>query len=134
MYRNEKPRQLVTGRAYGNTTASRAGDFYNKPWNAPLQAPSREGKLTISVLDWKPLERNTLRGFATIMVKELQLAIRDCAVHERDGKRWVQLPSKPQIERTGNTIKNEAGKVQYVPILEFGTRKIADAFSARVLE
>jgi len=86
------------------------------------------------VLAWKALERNTLRGFATVVVKELQLVIHDVAIHERDGKRWIGLPSKPQLDRDRNTIKNEAGKVQYTPVVEFGSRKVADAFSARVLE
>jgi hypothetical protein len=103
-----------------------------KAFPAPVQTPS---KLTVAVLDWKSLERNTLRGFANVVVKELQLVIRDVAIHERDGKRWVQLPGKPQIDRDGNTIRDPAiGRIKYVPVLEFGSRRVADAFGQRVLE
>ena len=112
-------------------TALRAGNSQHNTRPAPVQTPS---KRTVAVLAWKALERNTLRGFVTVVVKELQLVIHDVAIHERDGKRWVQPPGKPQLDRDRNTIKNEAGKVQYTPVVEFGSRKVADAFSARVLE
>ena len=29
------------------------------------------GKMTITCTNWRPLERNTLRGFADLLVKEL---------------------------------------------------------------
>ncbi len=51
-------------------------------------------KLPVECTGWHPCERNTLRGFADIFLPSLHLEIRDCAVHEKNGKRWVQLPRR----------------------------------------
>jgi hypothetical protein len=91
------------------------------------------GKLTITCQGFHPLVRNTLRGFASITIAELKLTIHDVAVHEKGESRWAQLPAKPQI-RDGELIRDDAGKVQYWPILEFSSRAVRDAFSVRVVE
>lgn len=54
-------------------------------------------KHAIEVVTWKPCERNTLRGFADIRVRELHLVIYGVAMHERDGSRWTQLPAKSLV-------------------------------------
>jgi hypothetical protein len=89
-------------------------------------------KFDITCTDFKPLHRNTLRGFAQISIVELRLRIRDVAIHEKGESRWAQLPAKAQL-KDGNLVKNDVGKVQYFPILEFESRAVADAFSARVI-
>jgi hypothetical protein len=87
------------------------------------------GKLTVICEDFRPLVRNTLRGFAVIVIAELRLRIRDVAVHEKGESRWAQLPSKPQV-KDGALVKDpDTGKVQYVHIMEFDGRAVRDAFS-----
>lgn len=90
-------------------------------------------KLSVTCLEWKALERGTLLGFAAIKVDQMRLVVRDIAVHEKSGKRWAQLPAKPQISKDRELIKNRDGKVQYATILEFETKQIADAFSDAVI-
>ena len=46
--------------------------------------------------DWRKCERYTLRGFADFLIPTIELHVRDCAVHENNGKHWVQLPARPQ--------------------------------------
>jgi hypothetical protein len=89
-------------------------------------------KLSVTCADWKPLHRNTLRGFARVRIAELDLAIHDVAVHEKNGRTWAQLPSKPWI-RDGQLVTDDAGKVQYSPILEFDRKEVREAFSERVI-
>ena len=89
-------------------------------------------KLTITCDDWRPLHRNTLQGFAVIKIAELQLIIKDIAVHEKNERRWAQLPARPQI-KDGRAITGEDGKVQYFPLLNFTARDVADAFSRAVV-
>jgi hypothetical protein len=91
------------------------------------------GKLAITCESFHPLVRNTLRGFASITIHELKLTIHDIAVHEKGESRWAQLPAKPQI-RDGELVRDDAGKIQYWPVLEFGSRAVRDAFSTRVIE
>jgi hypothetical protein len=86
-------------------------------------------KMTITCSEFRPWQRNTLVGFAAININELKLTIKDIAIHQKDGSRWAQLPAKPQI-KDGIIVKDEAGKAQYISIMEFGSREVRDAFSA----
>jgi hypothetical protein len=90
-------------------------------------------KFTIRCTGFRPLHRNTLQGFAAVTIAELKLEVHDIAIHEKNGKRWAQLPAKPQV-RDGALIKDDSGKVQYTPVMQFASRTVSDAFSARVIE
>jgi hypothetical protein len=86
----------------------------------------------LSLLEWKPLARNSLRGFATVRLGRA-LKISDISVHNSNGKRWASLPSKPQI--SGDSVQKDAnGKIRYVPILQWLDREAADRFSNAVIE
>lgn len=87
----------------------------------------------IEIEDFKPYERASLRGFLTVRIVELDLSISDLTVHEQNGKRWIGLPGKPQIDRDRKVITGADGKIVYVPILKFASRQAADAFRDSVL-
>ena len=91
------------------------------------------GKVTVTCVEWKPITKNTLRGFCTVDFKELRLKIHEIAVHEKDSRRWVALPSKPQM-RDGQPILNENGKPAYSNLMTFDSREIGDAFSRAVID
>ena len=101
----------------------------------PPTKPRRSGDLHkgVTCTAWKPLERNTLRGFADLWLRAARLHIRGCAVHEKNGKRWVQLPARPQLDKDRNLVRDDAGKVQYVTIMEFDDREVADRFTAAAI-
>jgi hypothetical protein len=88
--------------------------------------------MSIECEDFKPFAKNTLRGFATIKIKEIQLRIKDVAVHHKNSSTWAQLPAKPQI-KDGKIVTSAEGKAQYVNILEFESRGVSDAFSRAVV-
>jgi hypothetical protein len=48
--------------------------------------------------DWRPYASGTLVGFFDLLLPS-GLKLNDCTLHERDGKRWVGLPGKPQPSR-----------------------------------
>lgn len=87
--------------------------------------------MKLTCTDWRPLNRNTLQGFAAIKIEDLGLLVRDVAVHEKAGRRWAQLPAKPQI-RDGAAVVGPDGRVTYFPMLEFDSRPRRDAFSNAV--
>jgi hypothetical protein len=89
-------------------------------------------KQRVSCASWRRMRRNTLVGFANIRLNDIRLTIKDIAIHERDGRCWAQLPAKPQL-RDGIGVKDETGKLQYFPVLEFDSRAVADAFAAAVI-
>jgi hypothetical protein len=90
-------------------------------------------KLSIQIESLKPLRSNTLYGFCDIAIPEMRLRIFDLTVHEKNGRRWVGLPAKPQITRDGGVRRDDRGKTAYVPILEFTDKPTRDAFSDRVI-
>jgi hypothetical protein len=94
-------------------------------------------KLSLECVGWKPLRRNTLAGFAQIRVVDMRLTVQDVALHNKGESRWAALPGKPQL-RDGVLIRDDAGKIQYVPLFEFDTAEVRSAFSraavAAVLE
>jgi hypothetical protein len=77
-------------------------------------------------------ERNTLLGFAEINITDLGMTMRDVAIHTKNGSTWASPPSKPQI-KDGAVVKDDAGKIQYLAIIEFGSREARDKFSAAVI-
>lgn len=85
--------------------------------------------MQVGVLEWKPLHRNTLRGFVTVQMGALR--IRDITVHEREGVRWVGLPQRPMIN-DGRVQTDGQGKTKYNPVLEWATKDAADRFSTSV--
>ena len=92
-------------------------------------------KLTVRVLDFRPLERNTLLGFAYVRSAKPTWSFATWRFTKRGERRWALLPAKAQLDRDHQPIRDEAtGKIKYVPTLEFANKRIADAFSSRVVE
>jgi hypothetical protein len=82
---------------------------------------------------FSPLERNTLRGFAEINIADLGMTMRDVAIHSKNGSTWASPPSKPQI-KDGAVVTDNAGKAQYINIIEFTSREARDEFSNSVIQ
>jgi hypothetical protein len=90
------------------TTSNNTSISRNRP---PGKAP---GLNAFSASDWKAYEKNTLRGFVTIDLPS-GMRIKECTVHEKNGKRWIGLPGKPWIKSDGTT--------GYVSILDFASEE-----------
>jgi hypothetical protein len=93
----------------------------------------RKRPMNITCKSFRPFHRNTLRGFAEIEILDINLRVRDVALHEKNASRWAQLPAKPQINKDGIVVKDAGGKAQYVHILEFDSRDRRDEFNAAVI-
>ena len=120
----ESPAPAGARALHNSTAASNTG----KP--QPTQAT---GRLSVKCTEFKPFIRHTLRGFAAVHIgRPLGLTIRDIPVHSKGERCWAQLPSKPQV-KDGALVKNADGRIQYVPMLAWDTRAVADAFSDAVV-
>lgn len=91
---------------------------------APRRAQLRE---------WRSLRKNTLRGFAVVELPA-GLVVREISVHEKAGKFWASLPSRPMLDSDGRQITNHAGHKQYAQLLGWRDRDLADRFSEAVLD
>ena len=58
--------------------------------------------MAIEITDFRSCEKNTLQGFATARLTNVGLEIRDIALHQKNGKRWFQLPAKPYQKPDGS--------------------------------
>jgi hypothetical protein len=65
-------------------------------------------KHTIRCRSFRAVAKGTLRGFATIHVAELRLAIHDVALHKKGEARWAQLPSKAVVRDGRHVTPNKA--------------------------
>lgn len=91
-----------------------------------------EQGMPISLIEWRPMPRNSLRGFATVRLGK-SLKICDVAVHNSWGKRWAQMPGKPQVDKDGTARRDEKGKIQYTPTVAWLDKASADRFSEGVI-
>jgi len=67
--------------------------------------------------------KNTLQGFFFDIELPSGLTLKDCSLHERDGKRWIGLPGKAQIDSEGrHTSDPNTGRKLYVTIVEIKDR------------
>jgi hypothetical protein len=89
--------------------------------------------IPITLLDFKPVRRNTLVGFAKVRIGRT-LIFNDVPVNISQGRRWASLPSKPLIDREGQALRDLSGKVRYQPIAEWTDRDVRDAFSDAVCD
>jgi hypothetical protein len=88
----------------------------------------------ITNLDWKPVRRNTLCGFACVKIERINLRVDDVAIHQKGNSRWASMPSKPMMDRNGAVLRDETtGKIRYQPLLQWADRKTADRFNIAVV-
>jgi len=84
--------------------------------------------------DFREVLKNTLQGFCVLTLSPSGLILRDCALHDRDGKRWVALPSKPQIDADGPQRKDSpTGKPQWTPVVEIKGKAERERFQNAAL-
>jgi hypothetical protein len=73
---------------------------------------------------------SSLRGFVDLHLPS-GLVIHVCSVHERDGSRWLGMPTKPQI---GQHRKDaETGKLTYSRVVEIVNKALRVRFHAAAL-
>ena len=94
--------------------------------------PGEGGGMPVVLLSWRPMVRNTLRGFAAVRLGR-SLVIHEISLHAKGPSRWCGLPGKPQIDGAGNTRGGTNGKPLYSPVLEWTDKAAADRFSSAVV-
>lgn len=87
----------------------------------------------MKILDFRPLRKNSLRGFAKIEFPS-GLILTDVTILTGERGPWASPPSKPMVGRDGTVMKDDNGRARYVPIVEFTTKAVRDRWSAAVIE
>jgi len=81
--------------------------------------------VAIEIVSFRKFEKNTLQGFVIVRMTSVGLEIRDCTLHEKDGCRWISLPSKPYTKEDGST--------GYSYIVAFPEKRIYEQFQKATL-
>ncbi len=87
--------------------------------------------MPVTVLNWKPIKRNSLLGFAEIQLGAM--IINDVTINNSAGRLWAGLPSKPMMDRDGNAMRDDREKIKYVPLLKWASKESGDRFSDSVI-
>jgi hypothetical protein len=75
--------------------------------------------MSVVIEEFRPLIKNTLRGFADVVLPLTRLCIRDVAIHQVGDRCWVNLPSRPMLNKDGSLMLNNRGKPLYFAFLRF---------------
>jgi hypothetical protein len=75
----------------------------------------------------------TLRGFARVRLPS-GLVLHDVAIHQRDGTAWASPASKPVLNRDGQQMKDQNGKLLWSPIISFTSREVRDRLNTAILD
>ena len=97
----------------------------------PAAADQRGARMSATrILEWRPLRRNSLLGFAKI---ELQsgMVISDVTILSGDRGPWALPPSKPMLGRDGVAMKDQRGKIGIRPSSSSHRRKSGTAGQPR---
>ena len=76
------------------------------------------------VTSWKAVEKNTLRGFVSFTLPS-GLVVHNCSLHEKNGIRWIGLPSRRYAK--------DDGTVSYAPVVEFAHSEARERFRTTAL-
>jgi len=82
------------------------------------------GHQRITASNWKPLEKDSLRGFLTLTLSS-ELVLNNCQLLQTGTDYWIGLPSQRFLRKDGSTA--------YVPIVEFATKRARQQFQAEAL-
>ncbi len=88
---------------------------------------------SLKILDWREMRRNSLLGFAKVEFPS-GMVISDVTILQGEKGPWASPPSKPMVGRDGTVMKDDNGKVRYVPIIEFTDKATRNRWSDSVIE
>ncbi|MGB7976298.1 MAG: hypothetical protein WCF81_18570 [Roseiarcus sp.] len=78
----------------------------------------------ITIANARKINRGALIGFFDVALPS-GMKLNGCTLLEKDGRRWIGLPSKEWVKPDGSK--------SYVPIVEIPDREARDKFNAAVL-
>jgi hypothetical protein len=67
--------------------------------------------MTIRCIKFRAFEKNTLKGFADLELTRVGLVLRDCTLHEKNGRAWIGFPAK--------SFTGDDGETKWTPLIEF---------------
>jgi hypothetical protein len=85
------------------------------------------------LISWRPLHRNTLRGFASVRFPS-GLEVYQITVHVCGDRAWASPPARPWIDPNGSVTRDPQGKNKYQAIFGFVSPAKRSRWSRAVIE
>jgi hypothetical protein len=98
-----------------------------QPSSSAARAAIADARITpsIKILNLKPFEKNTLKGFFDLELADSGMILRGCTLHDRDGKRWIGYPGRP--------CRKDDGAEGWANIIDFVDNKAKYSFAKEAL-
>jgi hypothetical protein len=81
---------------------------------------------SIRVTGFTPHSNNTLHGYVTVEIEDLDIEISNIGIHKKGASEWITLPSIPQIKDDGSR--------NWFQTMGFFDKRDFQAFEKKVLE
>ncbi len=81
--------------------------------------------MTVEIIKYKPLGKNTLVGYVDIFIPKSGMEIYGCSYHRKGQQEWISFPSKEYTDKEGQK--------KYAPYVRFRERNHQDAFGREVI-
>ena len=83
----------------------------------------------ITCLSFKRVRSGGLVGFANLHIPAMRIKLFACPVQQSNGKRWVGVPSKPQLDRDRQLVRGENDKPLYSQVVAWDSTEVRNRFS-----
>lgn len=80
--------------------------------------------MSIVCLKYRPINKGSVLGYFDILLSKQHLEIYDCVLFQKDGKRWVCMPSKK--------FKDEKGNDKYFSLVRIHEKELQKTFMESV--
>jgi hypothetical protein len=88
----------------------------------------------LRLIDWRPVRKGKLYGFAAIELNPIGLQVREIPVlmNPKSGP-WACVPTKPRLDANGRQMRDVDGSPRYDRIMSWSTKRRESDFSAAVV-
>ena len=76
------------------------------------------------VREWRPFEKNTLRGFLSLELPS-GIIIHNCMLHEKNGAKWIGLPAREY---------QKGGERSWMALVDFADKESRQSFQEYALQ
>jgi DNA-binding cell septation regulator SpoVG len=83
---------------------------------------------TVQVLCFRPLRSGQLLGFCDVSFP-VGLTLFDLPIFRGARGLWVQLPTRPQLDSSGQLRRDHRGKIAYAAVAKWNDKALTDRFS-----
>jgi hypothetical protein len=77
--------------------------------------------MSIECIGFRSFQKGCMQGFASFFLPKMGLEIHGCSVWQKDGRRWVNLPSREYKDK-------ETGETKYSSVIRFRDELYFKAF------